>query len=252
MERISNKSIAMLLIATIAVYLGGTFISLSRLSEFGATGFATDYPDTPGNVSVTITSTTSITWTASRISWGSGYVASACTNCTMFTNGTNTTPSNSWGTNFATCCTGLTRWNDSLLLKNTGNNNVSLQMNVSNNASDWFGTYEPQFLGFKIVDEFNRSHDGADNDDTANSCSNATWGGYRNVPGSMDAWAGWTNLGGWTNFSQYICGSATVGAGFSSRSTENEASFDFIVTIPQSYPGAATQKSTMITMLATS
>ena len=38
MERISNKSIAMLLIATIAVYLGGTFISLSRLSEFGATG----------------------------------------------------------------------------------------------------------------------------------------------------------------------------------------------------------------------
>ena len=44
----SNKSLALLLVAAIVISLGGTMISLNRINEMGITGMAA------GNVSVTI------------------------------------------------------------------------------------------------------------------------------------------------------------------------------------------------------
>ena len=250
MERISNKSIAMLLIATIAVYLGGTFISLSRLSEFGATGFAAA-SNKSANVTVTVTSATSISWTSGTIDFGTGTVAGTCSNCTMFTNGSNSSPSSSWGTHFTDCCVSFNYWNQSLLLKNTGNNAVALKMNVSQNATDWFTSYTPKFLGFKIVDVFARDHDLADDpQDTVNSCANTTWNGYKKTDGNITPdYRGWTSLDIWTNSSgYYICGDAT-NFNFTSASLSNEANFDIIVTIPQTFPGG-TAKTTTIYMMA--
>lgn len=251
MEKISNKSIAMLLIATIAVYLGGTFISLSKLSEFGATGFATS--NTSANVSVTVTSTTSIAWTSNLINFGTGTVAGTCSNCTMFTNGSNSSPNNFWGTHYADCCVSFANWSDSMLLENTGNNNVSLKMNASFNDSGWFGVYVPQFLGFKIVDVFARDHRLADEpQDTANSCGDTTWRGYRNTAGNITPdYPGWTSLDNFMNISgTFICGNDTHKL-FSAASLSNEANFDFIVTIPQTFPGGAAL-TTAIWMMATS
>lgn len=247
--QISNRTIAMLLIATIIVYLGGTFISLNRLADFGypsITGMATNSTSS-GNVSVQISSQVSITWAVSHLNWGSGYVSTGCnSNCTMFVNTTDSM-GNSADSFDSTCCKEFNWSNQSLLLRNNGNQNVNLQMNITANATDWFGTNTPAEFSFKIVNEADRVHDNTDVNDTADSClGNSThangWWGYNST-------SDWTALDSWVAAPKYICGDA-AGFNFTSLSTKNEANFDFKIVIPITYttPGI---KSTLITMLGT-
>ena len=246
---ISNRTISMLLIATIAIYLGGTFISLNKLTELGyrpPTGLVTVAGD--GNVSVEISSQVSILWAVSQIQWGSGYVHSSCNNCTMFVN-TTQSAGNSADSFDSTCCVNFNWSNHSLLLRNDGNQNVNIQMNVTENVTDWFGTSATnQGFYFKIVDEVDRAHDNTDASDSVVSClgngTNATgWNFYNS---SSD----WTTLDDWVGPPRYICGDAT-GFNFTFGSAANEANFDVRIEIPQSF-GTAGVLGSLFRILATS
>src|SRR3989344_6085489 len=72
MMEISNRTIAMLLVATLAVYLGGTFISLNRLGRMGyvSSGLVTA-PPASGKVTLRIATQTAIAWQSSTIGLGS-------------------------------------------------------------------------------------------------------------------------------------------------------------------------------------
>ena len=83
-DDINNKTLATLLVVAIIVSIGGTLISLNRLSKFGGigvTGFATSGT---AKVNLSVTSSTGITVTQA-IDFGSGY-ADTATNCTMESN----------------------------------------------------------------------------------------------------------------------------------------------------------------------
>src|SRR4030066_277530 len=62
---LSNKSLALLLVAAIIISLGGTMISLNKLNEMGVTGLV------PGQVTLAITSNMSCN-VDSNVSFGSG------------------------------------------------------------------------------------------------------------------------------------------------------------------------------------
>ena len=172
--QVSNKAIAVLLVAALAVYLGGTVISLNRLGTLlqpPPSGLATS--SSSCNVTLRIATQTAIAWQSSTIEWGSGYVDGSCSNCTMQVN----TSSNRVGAENdgfdRTCCVSFNWSNESLLLKNTGNQVVSLQLNVTNNHTNWFGTDAlPANFMMKIVPVAFRSHylNGSESDaDTLNS-----------------------------------------------------------------------------------
>jgi len=259
--QVSNKAIAVLLVAALAVYLGGTVISLNRLGTLlqpPPSGLATS--SSSGNVTLRIATQTAIAWQSSTIEWGSGYVDGSCSNCTMQVN----TSSNRVGAENdgfdRTCCVSFNWSNESLLLKNTGNQVVSLQLNVTNNHTNWFGTNAvPAGFLMKIVPVAFRSHylngtgPDADND---NSCAgtnvgNTSWGGFL-AGTSNETLDAWVSLGDWTTNGtpKYICGSAS-NFNFSFAGNANEANFDFRVIIPQNYSSTGTFSS-VIYVLATS
>lgn len=254
--QISNRTIATLLIATILVYLGGTFISLNRLADFGyspLTGRVT------ANVSVEISTQTSVTWVLSSIQWGAGYVNSSCNNCTMQVNNTASAAAGTYGYD-KICCISFNWSNQSLLLKNDGNQNVDVMMNITTNSTNWFGTTaKPAELSFKIVDVANRDHDSADNpQDTTVAClGNSSFGNSTHGNVSSVGWywyesaSTWTVIDNWTGAPKYICGDSTSGGNnFTFASAANEANFDFRIVIPQNYTSTGI-KSTLITILAT-
>jgi len=120
---LSNKSLALLLVAAIVVSLGGTLISLNKLNQQGATGLAA------GEVNLTITSNTS------------------CNIDTNVTFGTSGKPGGLWilstnGTN-----TGYGAFSDCLAtaacygmqINNTGNTNINITLLTNYNASTFLG-----------------------------------------------------------------------------------------------------------------
>jgi hypothetical protein len=132
-DDINNKTLATLLVIAIIVSIGGTLISLNRLSKFGGfgvTGFATEGT---AKVNLSVTSASGITVTQA-IDFGSGY-ATTSTNCTMESNLT----SGSRGAN----CNG--EWANEItdaakryiIVQNTGNTQGNLTINASANASSW-------------------------------------------------------------------------------------------------------------------
>ncbi len=259
MEKISNRTIAMLLIATIAIYLGGTFISLNKLADSGymATGFAGGANDT-GEVKLNIQSQTDITWVIDSIEWGTGYVDSACNNCTMYVNGSTNLDATCDGTvnvcgYDTTCCKSFNWSNVSLMLRNQGNQPVSVAMNITQNHTDWFGANTPAGLDFKIVDTSVRDHTNADVADTTVAClGNSTdtdgWWSYESTSGGDMATA-WNSLGpftaGFDIDQKYICGDA-AGKNFTFLNTANEANFDIRVIIPQSYTTSGEKTATIM------
>mgnify|MGYP006305416683 CR=1 FL=1 len=151
---ISNRALAILLVATIVVSLGGTMLSLSRLESAGIgglTGHATDTNE--GSVEATVTSTTAINFTTTTVSFGTGTVDPSCNNCTM------STPSVS----DATCCNSLAAPASGLVIENVGNENVTLDLNFSEDAAGYIGGTSPLFQMNVTEGE-------------AGSCNNATGG----------------------------------------------------------------------------
>jgi len=143
-EGISNRTVLALLLATLAVSLGGTFITLSTLNERlagvgleGVTGYAL-IPN--GTASLTITTSSSIRFTADTVAFGSGFVnGTSGNNCTL------TTMS---GTGYANTppCASFTELNHGFTVENDGNTNLTVELQSNRTATQFIGIDSALFL----------------------------------------------------------------------------------------------------------
>lgn len=129
MDEISNKTLAILLIGAIVISLGGTLISLNRLAGIRIpmiTGLAID----TAAVGLDISGLAQVNWTTSTIQWSTGSVVAGKATCTL----------NSYSDPIDTVnCSGFAAQNAGLVLENTGNKNVSLNISFGKNASTFIG-----------------------------------------------------------------------------------------------------------------
>ncbi|RJQ17204.1 hypothetical protein C4573_04085 [Candidatus Woesearchaeota archaeon] len=130
---ISNKTLALFLVAAIIVSIAGTFISLQKIGKFeqaSITGYATNYT---GNVTLEISKNASLIFTISSINWGTGSVAGG-SYCELWTNGS--------GFNSAGCIGFSTiPSTSSLVIENDGQVHLNVTMNSSVNETGFFGSY---------------------------------------------------------------------------------------------------------------
>lgn len=127
---ITNKTLAMFLVAAIVVSLAGTIISLNKLGRISTTGYATT--DT-GTASVYVNTSTEIRFAINAINWGEGYVnatAGAPLNCTL-----DSENGKSAG------CIRFTQNNVGLTLENDGNTLPSISLKSDVNGTGMFGDF---------------------------------------------------------------------------------------------------------------
>lgn len=121
----SNKSLALLLVAAIIISMGGTLISLNKLGELESiTGGATSGS---GQVNLTITSNASCT-VDSDVDFGSDAPSTTIT--------VSSESSNS-GNNFTDCTSGTACLG--IYINNTGNTNLTINFTSSKNGSSFLG-----------------------------------------------------------------------------------------------------------------
>jgi hypothetical protein len=123
----SNKSLALLLVAAIVISLGGALVSLNQLQKGGPVGLAT------GKVNVSITTNVSCN-IDSNVSFGSSGQVLVTT--TLSTNSSNSGTYNDCTTNAA--CSGMA-------INNTGNVNVNVTFNASAAGATFLGTADSDF-----------------------------------------------------------------------------------------------------------
>jgi len=149
MEDISNKTLAILLIAAMVVSLGGTILSLNRLSMYRGvpqqiSGFATG----TGTANLSILQETTITVVSNRIDFGTGIlnVTGGCTNATLLSSSHSPTAGNwspvydnCWVSN-ATTPAAVQFSGEDIVIRNDGNVNVSLRMDSqADSAANFIG-----------------------------------------------------------------------------------------------------------------
>lgn len=136
---ISNKTLALLLVAAVVVSLGGTILSLNRLSRLSvpSTGFVTS----SGTTSVDVTTQSSIRFAISSVDFGTGSVntTGGFQNCTLTINSSSTIVKNG--------CTGFNSTNigDTFILENDGNTNLNVTLNSTKAASAFIGGTAPLY-----------------------------------------------------------------------------------------------------------
>ena len=128
---ITNKTLAMLLVAAVAISLFGTIFSVNKLNQFGefrsTTGFATT--DT-GTAVVVVNTSTSIKFVVATIDWGSGSVnsTSGFLNCTLATDAANTEG-----------CAGFNTVSQGFILENDGNTVAAVSLAANRTAVQFIG-----------------------------------------------------------------------------------------------------------------
>ncbi len=136
MNEISNKTLAILLIGAIVISLGGTLISLNRLTRVrmpGITGFATD----EATIALQIIQLIEVQWKIDSINWGTGKVITNRSGCTL----------KSFPTSIGPNCTGtgFEAQEDGLILENTGNVDVNLTIKTGDSANQFIGGANPVY-----------------------------------------------------------------------------------------------------------
>lgn len=233
----TNRTLALLLVAAIVVSLGGTIVSLNKIGDldiYSITGKAVN--TSSGDVLLSVVSKTQITFTVNQIDFGSGYVNSSCTNCTMSTNSLTGS-----GSTDSVCC--LTDWNTAtnygLWVENEGNTNLSVQLDSSDDASAFLGggSVTPEFQ-WKLASDTDTSGcggAGCSSDDTATSCTTGSWN-----------YETWTDV---NTTNPYVCGDA-ASYPFPADPSKNEFVIDARVVVPKDAPSGA--KSATLTVTGTS
>ena len=132
MEEISNKTLAILLIAAIVISLGGTLISLNRLARIKVPIITGLYglPE-EAIVQLDITSLVQVNFTTDTINWGSGIISSNY--CVL----------NSYDAAIGSNCSGFTPNTAGLVLENIGNKNVTLNITMEKDAASFIGGTSP-------------------------------------------------------------------------------------------------------------
>ncbi|MBA3064138.1 hypothetical protein FP803_01740 [Candidatus Woesearchaeota archaeon] len=207
MDEISNKTLAILLIAAIVISLGGTLISLNRLARIKVpmiTGFY-GLPE-EAIVQLEITSLVQVNFTTDTIDWVSGYVTGGYGFCVL----------NSYDSSIGANCTGFTPVTTGLVLENVGNKNVTLNITMQKNAATFI-------TGSSPVCKWNVSNK------EAGSCP-----GIALTPGAWQTCA---------TTAVVVCNS--TGNGFLATDTTDTLKFDVLVQIPSdAAPGAKTNVMT--------
>lgn len=217
---ISNKTLAMFLVAAIVASLAGTMISLNKIGGlgYGPTGFATNATDT-GNVSITVESSVAISLGESDIIF-TGCTTHPSLNITVDSTGTGV-PGNCSSLVPNTPYSGITIFND-------GNVPANVTFNVSDVGVADGGTFLP--AGNAI---YNYSRIYYNIVDTGN---NDVCGGTVMVGGLEGTWRAISGIG--TEYS--VCDSFDI--------TNQDLSFHVQINIP---PTATTTKSDMdVTFIA--
>jgi hypothetical protein len=149
MEDISNRTLAIILIAAILISFGGTLLGMSRLTMItGAKAPKFFVPlinamsTATATVNLSIYELTELNWTPKGLNWSEGRVDTGSTGCTITSDG-NTGAINIHGV--ANNCTvdpleeigGAV--SDGLNLSNTGNTNVSINISISATPATFIG-----------------------------------------------------------------------------------------------------------------
>jgi len=214
MDEISNKTLAILLIGAIVISLGGTLISLNRLAGIRIpmiTGLATD----TAAVGLSIGGLAQVNWTTASINWVTGSVVAGKTTCRL----------DSYSNPIDTAnCSGFTAQADGLVLENTGNKNVSLNISCGKNASGFIGDGSE----VNAVYQWNVSNL------EANSCGT----------NSLELTSSWQ-----TASTTHIAVCNSTDGGFRFEDNKDTLKFDVMVVIPSDTPSGG--KSDSITATAT-
>ncbi|MEW5896872.1 MAG: hypothetical protein AB1668_04225 [Nanoarchaeota archaeon] len=240
MKEVSNKVILILLVVAITITLAGTIISVSKLKgvggrlgiTFAAQGNAT------GTSTITVQSVTSITNQVSTVAFGSGYVNSSCTSCTIMTDTKGIQPGNE------SCCVSFNNATASFLIENTGNVPLFLNFScapgsetTSCQAADMIGGTNPVFQ-FRTKNASDATNNSADSFvDTAYSCGTASANtGYN--------YSSFTNLDSTTNF--HLCGANGSKYYFNHQAINNSVVIELKAVIPDN-ANAGSQRTATLT-----
>jgi len=143
-DEISNKTLAILLIAAIAISLGGTIFSLNRLAFLMRAPSITGYVLAPtGTATVTVSQTSSLRFSISALDFGTGSV-----NTTTTTNYCHMASGDAGGSidGVAQCVSfNAAGTFKSLEIENDGNRNLTLVVKGSKAAAAFIGGTSPQF-----------------------------------------------------------------------------------------------------------
>lgn len=163
MRELSNKTLALLLVFAIIFSLGGTLLTLNKIKKVGITGMVTNV--TSGYVNASVESRVAANLTLKAVDFGIGYVTMGCNNCTLDTQG---------GSTPGGCCSDFSTAQRGIVIENSGNQVLKIEVNFSLNASDFIGG-DTSINEFKMLVVQNESK----------SCKTlgATWSStYANVP----------------------------------------------------------------------
>ena len=132
MGEVSNKSLATLLVVAIVVSLGGTFISLNRLSSLGDIVTVTGAAGATGLVNVTITELVTISTPEDRIWFGEGALTTG-DDAELWSNSTKI----GWTNSTAYMPEPVDGVGDFIVIQNDGNRIVNLTVHTQQNATEY-------------------------------------------------------------------------------------------------------------------
>ena len=190
MNDVSNKTIFALLVATVVISLGGTYISMSAVNnKLGSLGFTPTAPITGlalipnATASVTIQHFSSIRFSDSSVAFGSGNVntTGGFTKCAL---STVYTPRG---------CVSFNDVTDGFTIENDGNSNLSVELRSNVTAAQFIGGSSPLFLWNVTVNEAGSCVNVSGSDRTAVqpntslSCSSPASGNTSNCGADFEA-----------------------------------------------------------------
>ena len=217
---ISNKSLALALVASILISVGGTFIAISKLDNLRSglqvvTGLSSG-TDT-GATNVTINSQIIMTFVVNAINFGGGYANGSI--CSL-----NSTP----GSPNLGNCSNFRDANNSLVLQNDGNVNVTLNFSFDKTAASWIGGTNPAVL-----------YETTDNESGA--CNNGT---SKYGPGN------WSAIPTTAGTKQRVCKGTASRGRFPFDNTKDAININFFINVtPDAPPDSGT--SDLLTLTAT-
>lgn len=146
MDDISNRTLAIVLIAAILISFGGTLFGMSRLTAM--TGVRAPKVFTPLiNAMTTITATvnlsvfelTELNWTPKGLNWSEGQVDSGTAGCTIDSDGNDGSVAVGATANNCTGSRAFTSVTGGLNMTNVGNTNLSVNLSTSTTPSIFIG-----------------------------------------------------------------------------------------------------------------
>jgi hypothetical protein len=148
MTEISNRTLALVLIASIVISFSGTMISLYKLSSYQNQNFLTGLVGgtQTGQVNLTVQSNLGINLLVNFVDFGTGYINGSLTTCTM--NPVNLTTEGTYGTNTNNCWinssgiigTTATSFFKPFVVNNDGTINATLSLGGKSNTTLLGGT----------------------------------------------------------------------------------------------------------------